>query len=287
MAQAAEVHVRAAQYGDQRSALGRLTLRIALHAGDGERSGRFHDRAHVLEDVLDGGANLVRVDEDDLVYDLARHAKSLLANAPHGDAVGERADALERDEPSRAQRVVHARRLVRLDADDLDARVAILQEGADAADQPAAADGDEYRIGHARPLALDLGADRALAGDDVGIVERMHEAKALGRFELTSVRVGVVVRHAVQHGLAAERDDGVDLDRGRRLRHHDDGPQSALAGRERDALRVIACRAANDAVRELRIRRLRDLVIRAAQLEREHGLQVLALQVHVAAEARR
>ena len=128
-------------------------LRVALHAGDGERAGRLHDDAHVLEDVLDGRADLVRVDEDDLVDDLARDAKRLLADAPHGDAVGERADALERDEPSGAQRLVHARRLVGLDADDLDAGVAMLEIRADAADEAAAADGHEDRVRHSAATA--------------------------------------------------------------------------------------------------------------------------------------
>ena len=57
----------------------------------------------VLEDVLDRRADLVGADEDDLVDDLAREAERLLADAPHGDAVGERADAVERDElPARS-----------------------------------------------------------------------------------------------------------------------------------------------------------------------------------------
>jgi hypothetical protein len=59
---------------------------------------------------------------------------SLLADAPHGDAVGERADAVECDDAARAQRLVHARRLIGLDADDLDAGVAMLEIRADAAD---------------------------------------------------------------------------------------------------------------------------------------------------------
>ena len=68
-----------------------------------------------------------------------------------------------------------------LDADDLDARIAMLEVRADAADEPAAADGREHRVGHSRPLPLELDADRALARDDVGIVERVHEAQALVR----------------------------------------------------------------------------------------------------------
>jgi hypothetical protein len=83
-------------------------------------------------------------------------------------------------------------------------------------------------------------------------------------FELARVRARVVVRQAVQHGFAAKRHDGVDLDRRCRLRHHDDCTQAALARGERDALRMVAGRAADDAVRELLGRGLRELVVRAA-----------------------
>ena len=155
-----------------------FALRVTLHACDGERARGLHDDAHVLEDVLDRGAQLVGADEHDLVDDLAGDAERLLADALHGDAVGERADAIERDDVSRAQRLVHARGLDGLHADDLDAGVTVLQICADAADQAAAADGHEHGIGHLRPLFLELRADRALTRDDVGIVERVHEAQA-------------------------------------------------------------------------------------------------------------
>ena len=41
-----------------------------------------------------------------------------LADLAHGDAVGEDADAVERDAPAGRERLVHRVRLVRLDADD-------------------------------------------------------------------------------------------------------------------------------------------------------------------------
>ena len=56
--------------------------------------------------------------------------------------------------------------------------------------------------------------------------------------------------------------------------------------RQRHALRVVAGRGADDAALRDRVRQVRDLVVGAAQLEREHRLQVLALQQHRVAEAR-
>ena len=51
-----------------------------------------------------------------------------------------------------------------------------LHVGGDAGDQAAAADRHEDRVDRARVLAQDLHADRALPGDHVRIVVRVHEA---------------------------------------------------------------------------------------------------------------
>ena len=103
---------------DQRASAAACARDVALDAGHGERAGRLGDRAVVLEDVLDRGADLVRVDQQHLVDVLLRQPEGLLADAAHGDAVGEDADALERHALAGAQRIVHARGVLRLDADD-------------------------------------------------------------------------------------------------------------------------------------------------------------------------
>ncbi len=118
----------------------------------------------------------------------------------------------------------------------------------------------------------------------VRVVERVHEREVLRRGELHRVRVRVVEDAAFEHDLAAERGDGVDLDRRRAGRHHDHGAHAALARRERHALRMVTGRAADHALGERVRRQMRDPVVGAAQLEREHGLQVLALQQHLVAE---
>ena len=63
-------------------------------------------------------------------------------------------------------------------------------------------------------LAQDLHADRALAGDHVGIVVRMDEGEPASPLELARVRVGVVVGVAVQHDLRAARATASTLIRG-------------------------------------------------------------------------
>src|SRR5690606_4675286 len=286
VAQTVEVDVRAARDRDQRLAVAEA-LDVPLQARDRERACRLHDHAAVLENILDRGADLVRLDEHDLVDDLLRDRERMVADPAHRDAVGEDADVIERDHVTPAQRVVHARRLDGLDADHGDLRVELLDVRADAGDEPAAADGNEYRGWRPLPLARELEGDRALARDHVGIRERVHECEPLLGGELHRALVRLVVGVPMQHRLALQRATRIHLDGGGALRHHDHGAPAPLARGERDALRVVAGGAADHALRQLVRRHLRNLVERAPALEREDGLQVLALQPDVAAEAAR
>ena len=138
-------------------------------------------------------------------------------------------------------------------------------------------------------LAQDLHADRALAGDHVRIVEGVHESQLLLAFQGQGVVVGVGVGIAMQHDLdvgAAARLDRVDLDRRRGGRHHDQRTAAQPAGRQRDALRMVAGRGADHAALELLGRQVGHLVVRAAQLEAEYALHVLALEINAIAHAR-
>jgi hypothetical protein len=71
------------------------------------------------------------------------------------------------------------------------------------------------------------------------------------------------------------------------LGHHDDGRYAAVIGGKRYALRVVPggctdCAALRDCVGQMS-----DAVIRTAQLEREDGLQIFALQQHLVVEPAR
>ena len=118
-------------------------------------------------------------------------------------------------------------------------------------DEPAAADGDEDRVDRPLALAQDLHADRALAGDHVGIVVRMHEHGVRALLQRERVRVGVAVRVAVQHDLGAARFDRGDLDVRRGHRHDDRRRAAELLRGERDALRVVAGGRGDHAARAL------------------------------------
>ena len=95
----------------------------------------------------------------------------------------------------------------RLHADDLDVRANRFHVGGDAGDQAAAADGDEDGVDGAGMLAQDFHADRALAGDHVRIVERVHEGQLLFLFQgqrmVVGIRVGLAVQHHFDVGAAA------------------------------------------------------------------------------------
>ena len=175
-AQPIEVHVRAAQHRHEPRVPGARALHPRPQAGHGQRAGRLHDRARVVEDVLDRGADLVVRDADDLVDRRLHDRERELADLADRDAVGEDADAIEHDAPSGRERLVHRVRLERLDADDADARPQRLDVAGDPGDQPAAADRHEDRRDVAELVPQDLVGDRALSGDHERIVERMHEA---------------------------------------------------------------------------------------------------------------
>ncbi len=168
-------------------------------------------------------------------------------------------------------------------ANDLDVRADLLDVSGNAGNQAAAADRHEDRMYRAGVLAQDFHADGALAGDHVRIVERVHEGQLLFFFQRQRVVVGVGVGFAEQHHFhirAAARLDRVHLHLRGGGRHHDDRAAAHARGRQRHTLRVIAGRSADHAALALRIAEVRHLVVGAANLEAEHALHVLALEIN-------
>ena len=158
------------------------------------------------------------------------------------------------------------------------------RRGRDAADQPAAADGDDQRV-EVGLRAQHLDAYRALAGDDQLVVERVDEGQALLVGELQRVLARLVEGVAVQHDLGAEAARALDLDHRRRQRHHDHRAQAQPLRVVRHTLRVVAGRRGDDALDRLPdVDQRRQLVQRAALLERRGELQVLELQEDLRAD---
>ncbi len=277
-AQAIEVDVGAAQDRDERLIVRALTFHPRLHASDRERAGGLHDRARVVEDVLDRRADLVVGHAQHFVHGLPHDLERPLADLAHRDAVREDADVIELHAPAVRERSVHRVGLERLDADHLHIGPQRLDVAGDTGNQTAAADRHEHRRQLILAVTNNLGADRPLPCDDQRIVEGMDERHAGLRHERVAVRLGLVVAVARQHHLGAHRLHRIHLDPRRRLRHDDDRAQTEPLRRERHALRVIAGAGGDDTARPLPVRQMRNLVVGAAQLEAEDRLQVLALE---------
>src|SRR3569623_1457978 len=221
MAQAIEVHVGAAVDGHEVLALYPRALDVALHARDRQRAGRLGDGARVVEDVFDGGADLVGADQYHLVHALARNAKRLFADLPHGHAVGEDAHLIQPHTLLALQRAIQGRRIIGLDADDLHLGIQRLHITRPTRDEAAAAHRHEARVPRRLVLAQYHHRHRALARDHLRVVVGMDEHHALFIGELDRADIGLVVGVAVQHRLRAELAHRLHLDVGRGARLED------------------------------------------------------------------
>ncbi len=180
--------------GDERLALDAFALGILLRAGDGERAGRFEDAAGVLEDVLDRGAERVGVDRARTSSTSSRHRRkvssptSLTAvpseNRPTSGSVTR--------SPALTDCAIASESSVCTPITLISGRTALTYAATPAISPPPPI-GDEDRVDRALMLAQDLHRDRALAGDHVGIVERMHEGQAALFLQLDRMRIGVAV----------------------------------------------------------------------------------------------
>ena len=171
------------------------------------------------------------------------------------DRAGERARLLDRD-PFR-QRVaadlaarsfddiLHRRIELGFDPDHFDLGIERLGGDGDAADQPAAADGNDQdvEIGH---FGEDFERDGAGAGDDLAVVERVDEDECLLRLELAGMVVGVV------KGLPVEQDPRAvalglgDLYRRGRIGHDDGHGNAEALAVLGDRLGMVAGRCGDD-----------------------------------------
>ncbi|MNS98298.1 hypothetical protein D3C72_1326620 [compost metagenome] len=88
VAQAVEIDVGARVDGHQGAASG-ISRGPDLHARERDGARRFGHGAHVVEDVLHRRADLVRVDQDDVVQQVAAQAEGLVARSLHRHPVGE------------------------------------------------------------------------------------------------------------------------------------------------------------------------------------------------------
>ncbi len=286
MPQPVEIDIGAAVDRDKRFA-GDIMLRdVFLEPRDRQRAGRLRDHPRVVEDILHRRTDLVDRGQHHVVDKFADETEWLSADLRHGDAVGEDADLLERNQLIAFQRPGHGRRVFRFDADHLDFRPHGLHVSRDTGDQAAAADGHEDRVDVVGALPQDFHPDGTLPRDDVGVVERMDVGQPFGLRDFQRAFIGFLVVVAMQNDARRPVADGFHLDVGGRLRHDDSHRNTQLFGCQRHALRMIAGRRGDNAARLLLFRQMQHLVVGASQFERENRLQILALDQHIVVEAR-
>ena len=138
--------------------------------------------------------------------------------------------------------MLQRRRQPGLDAHDLDAA---LVPGGDAADQPAAADGDQQRVDLGR-LPLQLEADAALPQHGLDLVEGVHRERAGLRDIRFAGGQGLGVDLAADRQLRAVAADARDLGRRGDLGDEDAGLVAQAHGRVGHGRAVIAAGCGRD-----------------------------------------
>ncbi len=205
-----------------------------------QRTGGFEHRAAIVEDILHGRTDLVGRDGHDLVDVLPRDTERLLARLAYGDTVRENTDLGQLDAPAMLQRLVHAWRFVRLDADYPGCRAQCLHGERDTGNQTSATDRHEDGMYVVLVLTQDFQSDRALPGDHLRIVIGMDECHTLLLCMLRGELVGLVVGVAMQFDLCTVVPDRLDLDGRRGARHYDQCLHVKTTCSQRHTLCVVA-----------------------------------------------
>ena len=257
-AQAVEIHVGAAQNRGVGFASGLVRGHILLDGRHGQRTGGLDNAARVDKHILDGGADSVGIDSNELIHQLAADAKGFFADQLDGRAVRKQAHVVQGHALFGAHRLHHGIGVVHLHANHLDLGTQGLDVVGHARNQPAAAYGHKHRVKTAGTQGLQLHEDfhrnRALAGNHVRVVKRMHKRQAALFLQRHRMGVGIRVAVAVQHHLDSVTSpafDRINLDLRRRRRHDHHGARSEFLRAQRHALGMVAGRGANHAFFEL------------------------------------
>ncbi len=285
MAQAVEIDVRPGIDGDQCLAADPVHLHVSLDARHAQCPRRLGDRTGIIVDVLDRRADFVGADGDDFVHVMAADVEGVLANLSHRHAIGKQPDLRQHHPLTSGHGGLQAVGVVRFNANDLDFRAQVLHVGGDAGDQAAAADRHENRVQPTGVLAQDFHGHGALASNGMRIIVGVDvdEAFFIDQFQRIGQCLGE--RITMKDHFAAARAHAFDLDFRRGLGHHDGGLDAHFPCGEGQPLGMVASRGGDYAASQLFCGQLRQLVVGPADLEREHRLQVFALEQDLVAQA--
>ena len=238
---------------------------------------RLYDLLGALEQHQDGGSDVVIGYRHHVVNKGVDVLHGLGARALDGDAVRNRVHGIACKDAVLMEGVDDCRCTFCLYADDLNARVDLLDAGSHTGQQAAAARRNQNHI-DSRLVAQDFHADGALTCHDVLVIKRMNKGRAGFLYDFHCLGIGVIVARAGQHDIRA-----VALGRGylgnRGGTRHTNGSRNAdLSCGKRNALRVVACGRSNDRLESACLVQLHDFVICTAHLEGAGFLLVFALQ---------
>ena len=155
-------------------------------------AGAFGEGLFAFEQDEDGGGDLVFVDGDDLVDIFFYDREGKPAGGADGDAVGDGGGGVDGDGVMGFDGGLHGGQARGLHADDADVWVRLLDGAGDAADEAAAADGDDDGFERGN-LLHHLERDGSLTGHDGCVVEGVEEDHAFALAEARGFFVGLVV----------------------------------------------------------------------------------------------
>ena len=196
----------------------------------------------------------------------------------HGDTIGKQPHLFQFHPLPSLEGATQGIGIHRLHADHLRFRPQPFDVGGDARDQATATHGHIDRIGWLLGLAHDLHADRSLACDHFRIVEGVNEGEPLGLAASLRLCGALVVGLAMENHVTTQGTHGAHFHLGCGAWHHDHGPTAKPLGTQGDALGMVPGTGGNHTALELVSAELRHAVVGAAQLEREHRLEILTLQ---------
>ena len=198
-------------------------------------------------------------------------------------AVGDRPADVDAHALAGGQRAGHVVTGFGLDADHAGPGRQCGAHGGGARDEPAAAHRHQQDIERV-DVCEQLERDRALARHHLWVVERVHEHHAALGGELVDKLLAVLAVALVLHHLGAVALGGSALERRGVVGHQDHGAGAAQPSGQRHRLRVVARGHGAHAPLELIRRQRGDGVVGAAELERAHALEGLALEEYLRAQ---
>ena len=203
----------------------------------------------------------------------------------YGNAIGEEAHLIKGNGVTCGHRGLHGGGFLRFDANDADVGPQPFDIGGNAGSQAASAHGHIDGAEIAGMLAEQFERNRALPGDNVGIIEGVDDDIAVAFGQFGGMGAGGIEAVAEKDNLAAQPPHRADLDRRGGGGHDDNGTHAQPGGREGDALGVIARRGANDAALALSGGELAHAVVGATDFEGEDRLEIFAVEEDVGAKA--